>query len=74
MEVIKMYNYQKLRGLITEHYGTLGNFANAMNMGTTTLYSRLNGITFFDQEEIEKISKKFNLTTDDINAVFFTHK
>ena len=69
-----MYNYQKLRGLITEYFGTLGKFANAINMGTTTLNSRLNGTTYFDQVEIELIAEKLHLSFDDVNLVFFTHK
>ena len=69
-----MYDYRKLRGLITEHYGTLGSFAKAIGMGTTTLNSRLNGYTFFDQAEIEKIAKKLDLDSKGVNDVFFTHK
>lgn len=69
-----MYNYQKLRGLIKEHFNTLSNFAQAINMGTTTLNSRLQGNSFFNQMEIELISEKLNLSEDDVNAVFFSHK
>ena len=69
-----MYDYRKLRGLITEHYGTLGSFAKAINMGTTTLHSRLNGYTYFDQAEIETIAKKLDLNSGGVNDVFFTHK
>lgn len=73
-EVMLMYDYQKLRGLIKEHFNTLSNFAKAINMGTTTLNSRLQGTSFFDQMEIELISKKLDLSEEDVNAVFFSHK
>lgn len=69
-----MYDYSKLRGLIKEHFDTLANFAKAINMGTTTLNSRLKGSTYFDQMEIETISAKLGLGEDDVNVVFFTHK
>lgn len=70
-----MYNYQKLRGLIIEYFGTLANFAKAINMGTSTLYSKLNCKTYFDQMEIEKIADVLHLKTpEQINTVFFTHK
>lgn len=65
-----MYDYRKLRGLITEYYGMLGKFAKVINMGTTTLHSRLGGYTFFDQSEIEMIAKMLNLNSDGVNDVF----
>lgn len=68
-----MYNYKRLRGLITEHFGTLGNFAKSINMASTTLYNKLNCTTYFDQMEIEKIASVLDLKTpDEINTVFFT--
>lgn len=69
-----MYDYRKLRGLITEHFGTLGRFAKAIGMSSTTLNTRLNGTTYFNQTEIEIISKKLLLTPEQVNIVFFTHK
>lgn len=69
-----MYNYNKLKGLIKEHCKTQENFAKAMKLGTTTLNSRLNSITFFDQIEIERAAKILKLNEEDINVVFFTHE
>lgn len=70
----RIYNYNKLRGLIRENFGTLRNFADYLGIGSTTLNSRLNSETYFDQEEIEKTAKVFNLTKTEVNKVFFTAK
>ena len=67
------YNYRKLRGLIIEKYYTLGKFANALGIGSTTLNSRLTGKTFFNQIEIEKMVDILDIKKDDINKIFFTH-
>lgn len=67
-----MYNYDKLRGLIRQYFTTQAKFAKYLEIGTTTLNSRLNGETFFTQYEIEKSIKAFNLiTTEDIEQTFF---
>ena len=68
------YDYSKLRGLITEHYGTLSNFAKVAKIGTTTLNSRLKSDTYFDQSEMELFSRLLKLNQSDVNSVFFTHK
>lgn len=70
----RVYNYNKLRGLIRENFGTLRNFAEYLGIGTTTLNSRLNSETYFNQEEIEKTAKVFSLTKSEVNQVFFTVK
>lgn len=67
------YNYNKLRGLITEHFRTLANFAKAMNMGTTTLNSRLQSDSYFDQIEIERAVELLEIKENDVDIVFFTH-
>lgn len=67
-----MYNYNKLRGLIREHFSTQAKFAQYLGIGTTTLNSRLNGDTYFTQQEMEKSIKAFQLTTtEDIEQTFF---
>ena len=68
-----MYDYRKLRGQMTEHYGTFGKLAKAINMGTTTLHSRLDGNRFFDQTEIETIAKMLNLNSNGVNDVFYSY-
>jgi hypothetical protein len=70
----RVYNYNKLRGLIRENFGTLRNFADCLGIGTTTLNSRLNSETYFNQAEIEKAARVLNLTKSEVNQVFFTRK
>lgn len=68
-----MYNYNKLKGLIKQYFSTQANFAKFLKVGTTTLNSRLNGETFFTQEEIDKCIKVFRLNTaEEIEETFFT--
>jgi DNA-binding XRE family transcriptional regulator len=67
-----MYNYNKLKGLIKQYFNTQERYAQYLGIGKTTLTSRLNGDTYFTQQEIEKSIKAFNLTTtEDIELTFF---
>ena len=66
-----MYNYNKLKGKIREHCGTLSEFAKEIGVSTNTLYTRLNGETFFNQKEIEKSVDVLKLNDDEIKEIFF---
>jgi cytoskeletal protein RodZ len=67
-----MYDYNKLRGLIKEHFGTLKNYADALGIGTTTLNTRLNNQTPFTQNEILKSKELFKLNNaEEVDEVFF---
>lgn len=68
------YKYDRLKGLIKEHCGTQEAYATAVGMSLTTLQSRLNGSTYFDQVEIEKSAEIFGASGDDINLIFFTRE
>ena len=66
------FKYNKLRGLIREHYGTQAVFAEQLGLGTTTLTSRLNGDSYFDQAEILKASKLLRIDNQaERDAIFF---
>lgn len=68
----KRYKYDKLKGLIKEHFGTQADFCKALGLGTSTLASRLNGETFFDQTEIDKALELLGAkTSNDRDAIFF---
>ena len=69
-----MYNYNKLKGLIKEYYDTQESFAKALGIGVTTLQSRLNGATYFNQREIEEVKALFSLDASTVNEVFFAKK
>ena len=67
-----MYDYNKLRGLIRQYFGTQLKYAKFLGIGMTTMQSRLNGETFFTQPEIQKSIEAFNLTTaTEIEHTFF---
>lgn len=72
MEDKRVYDYNKLRGLIREKYGTLQRFAEDLGIGTTTLNSRLNSETYFDQTEIERVASLLDLSKTEVDQVFFT--
>lgn len=66
------YNYQKLRGLIKEHFGSNEKYAKALGISPTTLQTRLNNSTYFNQEEIRKSNELFHITDPKISdQVFF---
>ena len=57
-----IYEYNKLKGLIREHCGNQKTFADAIGISATTLQSRLNSDTYFNQEEIRKAIALFGVT------------
>lgn len=65
------YNYNKLRGLIREFFGSQKAYADALGISLTTLNSRLNGDTYFDQREMEISAEAFHLDANGLNQVFF---
>ncbi len=68
------YNYSLLRKKIKRNFDTQDEFANAIGIGRVTLSQRLNGKSFFSQNEIEKISKLLNISKEDIPKYFFNKK
>lgn len=67
------YDYSKLKGLIREHCGNQKTFADAIGIGITTLHSRLNNDTYFDQEEIRKANAVFGIDDPMMSdQIFFT--
>ena len=50
------FDYSKLKGRITEKFGTQSNFAKAVKRTDTYVSMVLNGKTYLDQTEIEKWS------------------
>ena len=48
-----MFNYEVLRNRIIQVYGTQKEFARAMRINESTLSKKMNGVSFFDQDEID---------------------
>lgn len=66
-----MRTYGKLRELIREKFGTLGNFADAMGMDRSTLSNKINGIAAWKQDEIEKACKLLGIPMSEVHVYFF---
>lgn len=65
------YNYNKLRGLIKEHFGDLSSYAKYIGISTTSLNERLNCRLPFKQDEMEKSLIGFNESATNIDSIFF---
>lgn len=66
-----MYTYSKLRGRITEKFGTQGALAEALGISAVSVNKKLNGATGFSQEDIESWAKALEIDKCDYPAYFF---
>jgi len=66
-----IYNYNKLKGRITEKIGNQTNFAQKMKLSETTIYSKLNGKIEFKQSEILDACKILDISDYEITKYFF---
>lgn len=66
------FNYNKLRGRITELFSTQSKFACAMGWSERTLSLKLNSITPWKQTDICKAIKLLDLEEEDIPTYFFS--
>ena len=64
--------YSKLRGKITEKCGTQKAFADALGITEGTLTSKLQGHTYFTQNEIFRSIKILGIDPDKVTLYFFT--
>ena len=65
-------NFNDLRAEIARANLSIPKLAKIIKVDKKTLYSRMHGETAFDQDEISKIAKTLNLSTDKILNIFFT--
>ena len=65
--------YPRIRGKITEVYGSIGEFSKHLGLSVTSVSSKLNGHTTFTIPEVEKWAKLLSIPHDDIVKYFFTH-
>lgn len=72
--VILAFSYDKLKGKIKEVFGTQENFAIALGIARTSLYSKLNNNTEFTQSEMLRSLELLHLEKGDIDLYFFTPK
>ena len=66
------FKYAKLRGRITEKYGTEGRFAEALNVSQVTLSRKFNGKSQFNAEEIKKWCSLLDIPMEEVGQYFFS--
>lgn len=65
------YEYKKLKGRITELFGTRQKFAEKLCLSSTSLSLKLNGKTSFSQSDITMWSEILGITPDEYGSYFF---
>ena len=68
------FDYSKLKGRITEKFGTQSSFAKAVKRTDTYVSMVLNGKSYLDQTEIEKWSSALEIECEMLGVYFFTKK
>lgn len=66
-----MRTYGRLREDIKNQFGKLDNFAEAMNMDSSTLSKKLNDRTPWTRSEIEEACKLLGKPMDKVHEYFF---
>lgn len=66
-----MRTYGKLREKIKSIFGTIGNFADALDKDRSTISNKLNGITAWSTDEIEASCKLLGIPMSEVHDYFF---
>lgn len=64
-------NKNKLRAKMVEHGDTQADLAKALFISVSNLSLRINGRVDFRQSEIDLIKKRYNLSAEDLDHIFF---
>lgn len=64
--------FAKLRGRITEKFGTESRFAKALGISLIAVSRKLNGVTNFTRKDILKWCEVLQIPVKDIPIYFFT--
>ena len=67
-----LYNYNKLRGRITEKFRTQEKFAAALGVTVQCVNTKLNGTKNFNQTTIDKWCEVLEIPAEKIGVYFFT--
>ena len=65
-----MFNKNKLKGKIVEMGFSVRTIAETLKMNETTFYRKMNGISDFTREEIQKISSLLDLSVQEKEQIF----
>ncbi|WP_338214700.1 DUF739 family protein [Lacticaseibacillus salsurivasis] len=66
------YDYRKLLDQIKQKGYSYSSLADAMNLGRSTLYTKLHNQSAFTQTEIKQLSLLLDLKPAELAAYFFT--
>lgn len=69
-----VFDYRKLKGRITEVYGSRKKFAEAMGSSPATISNKLSNKSYFTQKDIQKAADLLGLTSGSIASYFFAPK
>lgn len=69
-----VYDYSRLKGRIVEKLNNITEFAKAMKLSETTIYSKLSGKVEFKQSEILKGCEILEIPENKIDYYFFYTK
>ena len=67
-----MFNYGILKSRIIQVYGSQKEFAKALRINESTLSKKMNGVSFFDQNEIDSAVSLLGIPREEIVKYFFT--
>lgn len=68
------FDYSKLKGRIREIYGTYENLLPKLTMSEATLSRKLNGKSYFDNQEMLELSDALDIDKDEFEHYFFKMK
>lgn len=68
------FDYSKLRGRIKEVYDKYENLIPKISMTEATLSRKLNGKSYFDNQEILELSEALNIPSEELNEYFLKTK
>lgn len=69
-----MTNTVMLKAKMVLNHDTVLGLANFLGLNRQSLSAKINGRTEFKQSEIGKIACRYNLTYDEIKAIFFVYE
>lgn len=64
-------NKNELRAQMARHGDTGQTLAEALNIAVTSMSEKLNGKRDFTQSEISAIKRRYSLSPDEVDAIFF---
>ena len=67
------YDYTNLKLLIKSRYSTFEKFADALEIGRSTLSLKLNNNAEWSQDEMNRAMKLLGISENEINKYFFCH-